>query len=155
MTKDQKINYLVAPITLLIVLIVAIILGICQLSWKYYVIGAMVSLLCHGLMVKQNARLERFAKIDPENKVYNPKKSALLWYLLRFVVAAVVFAALIFMANVKDNPHAIIDILIALAGYLTLKIVFIVLLLTSREKVKDEWFIRLVMYLKVQLYLLS
>lgn len=138
MTKDQKISYLIVPITLGIVLVVALVLGLLDLAWKYYLIGAMVSLLCHGLMVKQNARLEKFAKLDPEGKVYNPKRSALLWFLLRILVTFGVFGVLILMSNIKNNPNAIIDILIALAGYMTLKIVFIVLLVVNREKVKNE-----------------
>ena len=141
MTRDQKINFLVVPITLAIVGIVTLVLFLCKQDWKYYLIGGMLGLMCHGLMVKQNARMMRMTKLDPTNTVFNPKKSTILWYLLRFGLVLVVFVVLGFLA--KDKPREpinefVISMLIALGGYITLKIVFLIILLCFRKKVVKE-----------------
>ena len=76
MTRDQKINFIVVPITLLIVGIVTLVLflvGKNEVWWKYYLIGGMLGLMCHGLMVKQNARTIRMTKLDPTGTVFHPK----------------------------------------------------------------------------------
>ena len=138
MTRDQKINFLVVPITLAVVGIVALILFLCKQDWKYYLIGGMLGLMCHGLMVKQNARMTRMTKLDPTHTSFNPKKSTILWYLLRFVLVLVVFVVLGFLAKDKPRQEFVISMLIALGGYMTLKIIFIIMLLCFREKVVKE-----------------
>jgi len=138
MTRDQKINFLVVPITLAVVGIVALILFLCKQDWKYYLIGGMLGLMCHGLMVKQNARMTRMTKLDPTHTAFNPKKSTILWYLLRFVLVLVVFVVLGFLAKDKPRQEFVISMLIALGGYMTLKIIFIIMLLCFREKVVKE-----------------
>ena len=69
MTKEMKINFIVVPITLLIVLTATlIILNVTPKEynlWKYYLIGSMLGLMTHGMMVKQNARIARLSKADP------------------------------------------------------------------------------------------
>ncbi len=138
MTKDQKINFLVVPITLGVVGIITLVLFLCGQDWKYYLIGGMLGLMCHGLMVKQNARMLRMTKLDPTQTVFNPKKSSILWYLLRFVLVLVVFVVLGFLAKDKPRQEFVISMLIALGGYLTLKIIFLIILLCFREKVVKE-----------------
>ena len=138
MTKDQKINFLVVPITLAVVGIVTLILFLCKQDWKYYLIGGMLGLMCHGLMVKQNARMLRMTRLDPTHTTYNPKKSTILWYLLRFSLVLVVFVVLGFLAKDKPRTQFVISMLIALGGYITLKIIFLIILLCFREKVVKE-----------------
>ena len=139
MDHNKKIDYLIVPISLGLIMIVTIILLICKLNWKYYLIGGMLGLLTHGLMVKQNLRMMRFAKLDPKHEVYNPKKSAFLWLLLRMLVVFGVFAALIYLSIDKGGKEkAIIDAVIALCGYITSKIVFIVLIIIFKERVIRE-----------------
>lgn len=135
---NLKANFLAVPISLAVVAIISVILGLCGLNWVYFVIGAMVGLLNHGLMVKQNARTYRFAQMDPEHKVFKPKKSAVLWYVLRCVVFLGVFAALIVKSNPKENPNAVWEIVIALSGYLLTKVGFIVCLMLFKEKKEDK-----------------
>jgi len=139
MTRDQKINFLVVPITIAIVGIVTLILALCKQDWKYYLIGGMLGLMCHGLMVKQNARMLRMTRLDPTHTTYNPKKSTILWYLLRFALVLVVFVVLGFLAKDKPRKDFVISMIIALAGYLTLKVIFLIMLLCIREKVVKEW----------------
>jgi len=138
MTKDQKINFLVVPITLGVVGIVTLILFLCKQDWKYYLIGGMLGLMCHGLMVKQNARLTRMTRLDPTHTTFSPKKSAILWYLLRFALVLGVFVVLGFLAKDKPRTQFVISMLIALGGYITLKIIFLIILLCFREKVVKE-----------------
>lgn len=135
---NLKVNVLVVPISLAIVAVISIILGVCQLNWVYFLIGAMVGLMNHGLMVKQNARTYRFAQLDPEHKVFKPKKSAVLWYMLRCLLFLAVFVALAFKSDISNNPNAIWDIIIGLAGYLLTKVVFIICLLTFKDKPKKN-----------------
>ena len=138
MTRDQKINFLVVPITLAVVGIVTLILFLCKQDWKYYLIGGMLGLMCHGLMVKQNARMTRMTKLDPTHTTFNPKKSTILWYLLRFALVLVVFVVLGFLAKDRERKDFVISMLIALGGYMTLKIIFIIMLMCVREKVVKE-----------------
>ncbi len=132
-----KISYLIVPISIVLVAIITVILAICGQGWYYYLLGALAGLLNHGLLVKQTARIERFAKLDPEGKTLNPKKTALLWYFLRVLVFVGVFVALAFKANIAEDKNGIWLIVTALGGYLTIKVVMIICLLISREKVKE------------------
>lgn len=138
MTKDQKINFIVVPISLLAIGIITLILFLTKQEWKFYLIGGFLGLMCHGLMVKQNARISRMTKLDPTQTVFNPKKSAILWYLLRFVLVIAVFVVLGFLAPKDPRQKFVISMLIALGGYLTIKILFFIILLSYREKVVKE-----------------
>ncbi len=131
-----KISYLIAPITMIIVVIVTIILAVCKQGWEYYLIGSLVGLMNHGLMVKQAARIERFAKLDPEGKTLKPKRTAALWYFLRVLVFVGVFVSLAFKADLKNNSQGIWYLVTAFGGYLTLKVVLIICLLICRGKVE-------------------
>jgi hypothetical protein len=61
-----------------------------------------------------------------------------LWYLLRFALVLVVFVVLGFLAKDKPRKDFVISMIIALAGYLTLKVIFLIMLLCIREKVVKE-----------------
>lgn len=134
---NLKVSYLIAPITMIVVTIVTIILAICKQGWDYYLIGALVGLMNHGLLVKQSARIERYAKIDPDGKTLNPKKTTIIWYFLRVLVFVGVFVALAFKANINKDLNGIWYIITALGGYLTLKVVLIICLIICRGKVKE------------------
>lgn len=132
-----RISYLIVPITIVITAVITIVLAVCGQGWYYYLIGALVGLLNHGLMVKQAARIERFANLDPEGKTLKPKRTAALWYFLRVLVFVGVFAVLAFRADLKNDPQGIWYIITALGGYLTLKVVLIICLIICRGKVKE------------------
>ena len=89
-------------------------------------------------MVKQNARMTRMTKLDPTHTTFNPKKSTILWYLLRFALVLVVFVVLGFLAKDRERKDFVISMLIALGGYMTLKVIFIIMLMCVREKVVKE-----------------
>lgn len=133
-----KIDLLVVPITFVVAGIITIILAATGQKWDYYLIGTLVALMNHGLLVKQTARLTRMAKLDPEHKLYSPKKTVALWYFLRVLVFVSVFAVLVYKSNFRENSSAIWYIVTALGGYMTYKVIFIILALTFREKVIKE-----------------
>ena len=90
---ENKANLLAVPITLAFVALGTIILAILKFGWVYFLIGALVGLMNHGLMLKQSYRITRYAELDPEGKTLNPKKTALIWYLMRVLVFVAVFVA--------------------------------------------------------------
>ena len=135
---ENKANLLAVPITLVFVTTVTIILAVLKFGWVYFLIGSLVGLMNHGLMLKQSYRIERYAKLDPEGKTLNPKKTALIWYLLRVLVFVGVFIALIFKADIQNDKMGIWYIVIALAGCLVVRIIFIIFLIIGRKKVDNE-----------------
>lgn len=139
MKKKMIINNIAAPIALLLVGIITLILFLCDLNWKYYLIGAMLGFLVHGMMLKQSYRMERMAKLDPEKTFFNPKKSSISWLLIRMLVTVGVFGVLAYL-SISENgkKQGIVDLLIALGGFLTLKAVFIIGILLIREKVDSQ-----------------
>lgn len=135
---ENKANLLAVPITLVLVAIGTIILAVLKFGWVYFLIGALVGLMNHGLMLKQSYRITRYAELDPEGKTLNPKKTALIWYLLRVLVFVAVFVALVFKADIANDKMGIWYVLLALAGYLLTRIVFIIFLIIGRKKVDKE-----------------
>ena len=139
MNQNLKSNYFTIPISFGIVALVALILYLCGVGCKFYLIGAALGCFVHAMMVKQTTRIAKFAKIDPECKVFNPKKSSILWFLVRTIVTIAVLAAVVYISGYKDNSkEGIINIALTLAGFTTIKIVFIACLVIFREKVHKE-----------------
>ncbi len=137
MTREQKINFFVVPISIVLAGIITVVLVLTKQDWKYYLIGVLLGLMTHGMMVKQNARLVRLTKLDPNHTTFNPRKSAILWFLLRFVLVAGVLVILGLLARNDERPVLVIKMLVAAGGYITVKIVFIVLLLTIKKREVD------------------
>ncbi len=135
---ENKANLLAVPITLAFVALGTIILAILKFGWVYFLIGALVGLMNHGLMLKQSYRITRYAELDPEGKTLNPKKTALIWYLMRVLVFVAVFVALVFKADVANDKMGIWYVVLALAGYLLCRIIFIIFLIIGRKKVDKE-----------------
>ena len=134
----NKADLLAVPVTLVIVTIITIILAIVKFGWVYFLIGSLVGLMNHGLMLKQSYRIQRYAELDPEGKTLNPKKTALIWYMLRVLVFVAVFVALIYKADIANDKMGIWYVVLALAGYLLCRIIFIIFLIISRKKVDKE-----------------
>lgn len=135
---ENKAKLLAVPITLLVVIIITIILAVLKFGLVYFLIGSLVGLMNHGLMLKQSYRIQRYAELDPEGKTLNPKKTALIWYLLRILVFAGVFIALVFKADIQNDKMGIWYVVLALAGYLIVRIIFIIFLIIGRKKVDKE-----------------
>lgn len=132
-----KIDYYIVPVTLVIGAIVTIILAILHLGWNYYLIGLFTSLLTHGMIIKQNYKLSKFAAEDPEKKLYNPKKVVYSGYLIRSLVFIAVFAVIIYTCRIWETKDNIWLVVTALAGFLTLKIALIGGYLIFRKKVDE------------------
>ena len=135
---ENKANLLAVPITLVAVTTVTVILAILRFGWVYFLIGALVGLMNHGLMLKQSYRIARYAELDPEGKTLNPKRTALVWYFLRVLVFVAVLVALVFKADIANDKMGIWYIVLALAGYLLCRIIFIIFLIIGRKKVDKE-----------------
>ncbi len=148
---ENKANLLAAPITILVVAIGTIILAILQFGWYYFLIGGLVGLMNHGLMLKQSYRMARYAELDPEGKTLNPKKTALIWYLIRVLVFVAVFVVLIYKADIANDKMGIWYVVLALAAYLICRLIFIIFLIIGRKKVDKEWFLQ-ILYLKNHLF---
>ena len=141
-SEDFKINVMVVPITLFIVIIVTLLLVFLTPKsyelWKFYLIGSLLGLMLHGMMVKENARLKRFNKLDPEHKTFNPKKSAILWFLLRMLAFGAVFFTMGYISKDAERIVLIVRLLTALGGYMTLKIVFLIICIIFLKKGEGE-----------------
>ena len=134
---ELKSKYLVIPITLAIVAIVTIILAIVGIGWYYYLLGALVGVMCHALLIRQNTKLQHYAELDPEGKKLKPKSLAVSGLLSRFGLFIAVFLVLVYKASVQTEHNMIVLVLIAFAGYLTLKAILIITLLLDRKKVEN------------------
>lgn len=134
---ELKNKYLVVPITILIVGIVTIILAIVGIGWYYYLLGALVGIMCHALLIRQSAKIERLTQLDPEGTKINPRSLYIPGLLARFGVFISVFLVLAYKASTQTEHNMILLILIAFFGYLTLKAVLIVTLLLYRKKVEE------------------
>ena len=137
MTREQKINFFVVPISFVLAIIITVVLVVTKQDWKYYLIGVLLGLMTHGMMVKQNARLVRLNKLDPNHTTFNPRKSAILWFLLRFLLVAGVLVVLGLLARNDERTVLVAKMLVAGGGYVTVKIVFIILLLTIKKREVD------------------
>ena len=141
-SDDFKINVMVVPITLFIVISVTLLLVFVTPKtydlWKFYLIGSLLGLMLHGMMVKENARLKRFNKLDPEHKTFNPKKSAILWFLLRMLAFGAVFFTMGYISKNAERIVLIVRLLTALGGYMTLKIVFLRICIIFLKKGEGE-----------------
>lgn len=130
-------NYIVIPITILIVGIITIILALLESGWYYYLLGSLVGIMCHALLIKQSIKIKKYAQVDPEGKLFNIKKTSITGSLTRFALFVLVFIVLAYKASEQTVHNPIILILIAFGGYLTLKVVLIVTTMIYAKKVKE------------------
>ncbi len=127
MTKEQTIKYLVVPVSVVLIAIITVVLVFAAREniWRYYLIGGALGLLTHGFMIKSTARITRMSN-DP---TFNARKSAMIWMLIRMVVVVGVFVGIAFLAKddlqENDKSKLVVDLIVALAGYMTVKIIFL------------------------------
>jgi hypothetical protein len=135
--KNLKANLFVTPISILIGGIATAVFAICKLSWSFYLLGLVGGLLTQGLFIKTNHRIARNMEIDPEAKIYNPRKDMAIGSLVRTLVIVAIFISAIVKADIKNNANAMWDILFTVFGYTTYRIIFIACLIIFRDK-EDE-----------------
>ena len=139
MLLKTKANYLYAPVTIVVVAIVTICLVIFKQPWSYYLIGALTALLNHGIMIKTSFRIKRYAELDPKGQTLSAKKLMLLSYLIRSLLVLGVFIALAFKADFNaDYKLAAIRLVVALAGFVTVKAIFVIFLIAFRDDKEIE-----------------
>ena len=113
------------PISLIILAIVMTILYFCKLEFIYYLLGGLVSIITHLLMKIQNKSFYNNVSTDIGRATFHPKKSSILWYLLRLVVVFGSIVGILFIAGIKDNPNKLQIVILLVSGYLTIKFMFI------------------------------
>lgn len=132
--KNLKANLFVTPISILVGGIVTLVLVLTKQEWSYYLIMLMVGLLNHGLFLKQSNRIANMTKLDPEGKTFNPQKETMTGYVIRMALFVVVFACLVYKADIKNNPNGLFTCLLAGLGYLTYRLIFLICILIFRDK---------------------
>ncbi len=121
------------PIVLIIIAIVMTILYFCKLEFIYYLFGGLIGLLTHMLMLIENRSMYNTISTDIGRATFHPKKSSILWYLLRFLVVIGCIVLIVFLADLKNNPHRLQIVILLICGYLTVKILFILNLVFLKE----------------------
>lgn len=136
--KRLRANLFISPITILVGTVVTIILALCKAPWMNYLIGIVVGLLTHGLFIKMNMNMVKKMELDPEGKIYDPRRASIINSLIRITLVVVVFAVVIFTADVNNNSNAVWEILCTFFGYLTFRIVMILCFIIFKEKEDDS-----------------
>lgn len=120
-------------IILLFLVLVSTVLGIFHLYWWYYPTGVVMGLITHLLMVIQNRRFYRIQMNDVEKVLFHPKKDSFLWYGLRILVI-LLFLAIVFILAYNFHKDRLLETtLMVLGGFMTVKVVFIIILIIFKE----------------------
>ena len=136
--KKLTLNYLVVPGSWIVGGIVALILGLCGLDWFSYLIGLFTGLLNFGLMLKSSRKFAKLAELDPTVASIQARKYSMGGVAVRLLVVAGVFTAL-FFKNVygRTDEAGYWTLVIALGGYVTIKIILIAVYLIFGKKVEE------------------
>ena len=117
------------PINLLISLVVTTVLYFCNLEFIYFLFGTILALITHALMVLQNNDFFEILKAEETRLTFHPKKTAILWYLLRVLIIIGYLVLMVFLSDIMHSNDRLVIIITFVAGYLTVKILFILTLL--------------------------
>ncbi len=117
-----KISIIVVPACWVIGLIVAIIMYFAHSkAWMLsYVLGLVTALLNFGLQLTAGRGF--MSEVNKENGT--PVRKTILGYLIRLVIAGLVFAFIIREQMTSDKPR--FYVIPAVIGYLTEKVIFII-----------------------------
>ena len=135
--KNLKASLYVTPICIGVGAIVTIILALLKQGWSYYLVMLAAGLLVHGLFIKSSTQIANKILDDKEEHNYNPKKDSLKGYLIRSALFIVIYAALVYKADIKNTPDGLWNCLYGALGYLTYRLVFIICLLIFKNKEVD------------------
>ncbi|MBR6071612.1 MAG: hypothetical protein IKP77_02120 [Acholeplasmatales bacterium] len=117
------------PIVTIILAVVMTILYFVNLKFIYYLLGGIIAIITHYLMLLQTNSMISTISTRVGRITFQPRKSSILWYVLRIIVAASLIAGICYFANIKDNPNKLQIVILLLSGYLTVKFSFIIYLL--------------------------
>jgi hypothetical protein len=135
--KNLKANLFVTPICIVIGAIVTIVLALLKQGWSYYLVMLAAGLLVHGLFIKSTVKIANGIEADPEGKFFNPKKESTKGYIIRSLIFIVVYAALVYKADIKNTDNGLWNCLYGALGYLTYRLVFIICILIFKTKEVD------------------
>ena len=116
------------PINLLISLVVTTVLYFCNLEFVYFLFGTILALITHALMVLQNDSFYQIVKTEVVRSTIHPKKSAILWYLLRIVIIIGYLVLMIFTSDFMHSDNRLVITITFISGYLIVKLLFILTL---------------------------
>jgi len=118
-------NRFFVPVSLIISAIVMTILYFCKLEFIYYLFGSIIGIITHLLMVLQNNSMYNTISTRFGRETFHPRKSSIIWYLLRIVIAFGLIVGICFLADIRNNPNSLQIVILIISGYLTIKILFV------------------------------
>ena len=121
-------------ISLFFYVIATIVLILLKLEWYYFLYGLSLSIITHTLMIIQNKKMYEMAQNKYNMFEIRPRRYVFLWYLLKSLAVIGFSIGIVFIADLFNNSNAIRIIFIYLFGYLSLKIIFVILLITNKER---------------------
>ncbi len=139
MDEIHKLGIIVVPITWLVGIITALVMYfVCSdaIKWiwtKSYILGLATSLMTFGLTLKGGKSFLR--EVSKPSGSGEPVRKTILSYIFRLAVAAAVCVAVI-LNQQSNNPK--FNIVPTIIGYLTLKVVLIIVTIIKRGKVKVD-----------------
>ena len=116
------------PINLLISLVVITVLYFLNIEFIYFLLGTILALITHALMVIQNDSFYQIIKTEVGRSTIHPKKSAILWYLLRVVIIIGYLVLMIFASDFMHSDNRLVITITFISGYLVVKLLFILTL---------------------------
>lgn len=127
-------NRFFVPIAVIISAIVMTILYFCNLHFIYYLFGSLIAIITHVLMTIQNRSMYNTISTKYGRETFHPKKSSILWYVLRIVIALGLIAGIFFLGDIKNSPDKLQIVILFLSGYLTIKMLFIFFLIKFERR---------------------
>ncbi len=140
MDETHKLAAIVAPISWIVGLVGWLILYFAldksiRGAWSLsFVLGILTALLNLGLMVKGSKHI-----VDKACDPYaHPVKVNMIYYLLRILLFAAIFAMVIFDQFVYNIDSPKFNVWATLIGYSSVKIILIIVYLVMKGKVRNE-----------------
>lgn len=121
-------------ISLFFYLIATIVLILLKLEWYYFLLGFALSIITHALMIIQNKKMYEMVKSKYNMFEIRPRRTVFIWYFLKSLLVISFTISLVFIADLFHNDNAVRIIFIYIFGYLSLKIIFVILLITNKER---------------------
>ena len=85
-------------------------------------------------MVIQNRKFYNTAQNEFLKETFHPKISSIIWYLVKGILVISVTILLLVLSDIYNDSHAIREVFLYVGGYLTIKVTFIISLLTNKER---------------------
>lgn len=121
-------------LSLFLILALTITFVLIKFEWYFYLVGVALSIGTHIIMVIQNRKFYNIAQNEFLKETFHPKISSIIWYLVKGILVISVTILLLVLSDVYNDSHAIREVFLYVGGYLTIKVTFIISLLTNKER---------------------